>query len=78
MVETKKFEQTFLNEYLGIKLHENDLLQRGKEEGRAEGLAEGESISARRTAVNLRAMGLSVSDIAQATGLSEKEILELK
>jgi len=70
MVETKKFEQTFLNEYLAIKLHENDVLQRGKEEGRAEGI--------RSTALKMLNDGLPLSSITLYTGLSEEEISSLR
>ena len=47
MVQSKKFEQTFLNEYMAIKLHESDIERRamaaGREQGRAEGIAQGEA-----------------------------------
>ena len=42
----------------------------GKAEGRAEGLAEGKA----EVAVKLKAMGLSVSDIAEATGLLPEQV----
>lgn len=42
----------------------------GKAEGRAEGVAEGKMAVAR----NLKSMGLSVADIAKATGLTEEQI----
>ena len=45
-------------------------LQKGMKKGRAEGRAEG----LRETARNLKSMGLGVSDIQKATGLSEEEI----
>jgi predicted transposase/invertase (TIGR01784 family) len=45
MVQTKKFEQTFINEYLAWNLHDKDVELRGKKAGLAEGkkagLAEG-------------------------------------
>lgn len=34
MVQAKKFENTFINEYLAIQLHKHDIEQRAKEEGR--------------------------------------------
>lgn len=40
MVETKKFEQTFLNEYMAWKLHDYDVIQRGRVEGFADGRLE--------------------------------------
>ena len=42
----------------------------GKAEGRAEGLAEGKA----EVAVKLKAMGLSVSEITEATGLSPEQV----
>ena len=48
-------------------------MKKGLEQGRAEGLAEG----IKKTARNLKSMGLGVADIQKATGLSEEEIQEL-
>ena len=45
-------------------------LAEGRAEGRTEGLAEGKA----EVAVKLKAMGLSVSDIAEATGLSPEQV----
>ena len=54
----------------------------GLAEGKSLGLAEGKSLGLaegkRETARNLRAMGLSIENIAQATGLSKTEIAALK
>ena len=56
-------------------------LAEGEAKGRAEGLAEGEAkgdkLAKLETAQNLLKMGLSVSQISLATGLSESEINEL-
>lgn len=49
----------------------------GKVEGREEGLAEGKVKGKLETASNLKKMGLSLAQIAQATGLSENEIASL-
>ena len=86
MIATKKFEQTFVNEYMAWSLHDRDMRELGKaegrkegrEEGRKEGKAEGKAEGIKETAKNLLAMGFSVSDIAKATKLSESEILSLK
>jgi predicted transposase/invertase (TIGR01784 family) len=48
--------------------------ERGKSEGLAEGLAEGETRKAKETAINLLAMGLSLEQIAKATGLSVEDV----
>lgn len=50
---------------------------KGREEGRAEGRAEGELIKAKAIALNLKNAGLSITEIATATGLSTDEISSL-
>lgn len=50
---------------------------KGREEGRAEGRAEGELIKAKAIALNLKNAGLSIMEIAIATGLSADEISSL-
>ena len=50
---------------------------KGRAEGKIEGKAEGEKLAKLETAQNLLKMGLSVSQISLATGLSESEINEL-
>ena len=52
---------------------QNDVLDTAQREGRAEGRAEGIML----TAKNLKSMGLSISDIMKATGLSEDDIMKL-
>ena len=49
----------------------------GKEEGRAEGIAEGEAAKAKAIAKKLLAMGLSVEQVAEGTGLSVEEVKAL-
>ena len=46
----------------------------GRAKGRAEGMAEGIAETKRNTARELRGLGVDVSIIAQATGLTESEI----
>ena len=41
MVQTKKFEQSFINEYLAIHLHERDVERRATERGMQQGLQRG-------------------------------------
>lgn len=38
------------------------------------GFSKGESVGIRKTAVNLKKMGLPINDVAKATGLSKEEI----
>ena len=49
----------------------------GRAEGRLEGIKRGKIEGCKDTAKNLLAMGLSVADIAKATGLAEEEIEKL-
>ena len=69
MVQTKKFEQTFINEYLAWNLHDKDVELRGKKAGLAEGV--------RMTARNMLAKNYPVADIAEITGLSLVEVEKL-
>jgi predicted transposase/invertase (TIGR01784 family) len=51
----------------------NKGIAKGREEGRAEGITEGRADVAR----NLKKKGMSISDIADVTGLTEEEIKAL-
>ena len=74
MVQTKKFENTFVNEYMAWNLHDMDVERRakaeGRKEGRKEGITEGMNTARAETAKNLFSMGLSIENIAKATELS--------
>ena len=48
-------------------------IKRGRKEGRQEGRQEGEYQAKLATAQNLLEMGLSIEQIAKATGLTESE-----
>ena len=61
----------------GRKLGRIEGREEGREEGRAEGRAEGELGKALDIARNLKSMGLGLSDIVKATGLTEEEINQL-
>ena len=52
-------------------------LQEGIAQGEAKGFSEGSYQKALETAKNLLGMGLSIKNIAQATGLTEAEIEKL-
>ena len=52
--------------------------QQGLTEGRQQGLTEGRQQANIQTAKNLLAMGLSVDQIAKATGLNCEEIMKLQ
>ena len=53
-------------------------LSEGEAKGKAEGLSEGEAKKSLEIAKKMLVMGLSTEQIAQATGLSEEEIIKLK
>ena len=53
-------------------------LAEGEARGKSLGLAEGSRQAKLETARNLRAMGLSNENIAQATGLTQAEVAALK
>ena len=52
-------------------------MQKGEAKGRAEGLAEGRAEGRAEVARNLKQLGLSITDIASATGLTNEEIKAL-
>lgn len=63
--------EKFRTEYLAVNLHDRDLIKEGREEGAHDKAVE--------TARNMLAIKkLTVSEIAQCTGLTEKEVSELK
>ena len=69
MVQTKKFENTFVNEYMAWNLHDSDVKRRAKAEGRKEGITEGMNTARTETARKLLKLGLSLESIADATSL---------
>jgi len=56
---------------------EKTILNQTREESEAKGRAEGEQIGLRRVALNAKKKGMSIKEISELTGLSEKEITEL-
>ena len=57
-----------------MNLHDRDIIREAKKEGRAEGAHE----NSIETAKKLLAMGLSVDQVVQGTGLSIEEVENLK
>ena len=53
-------------------------LQQGLKEGIAQGMQQGALNEKLRIATNLLAVGLSIKDVAAATGLSEKDIENIR
>ena len=70
MVQTKKFEQTFINEYLAWNLHDKDVELRGKKAGLAEGKKEGIVTSLRNLIANT---GMTPVQAMAALGVEETE-----
>ena len=66
MVQAKRFEQTFVNEYLAWNLHDKDVERRGRKEGRKE--------QALETARILKRTGIDAALISQSTGLSPEDV----
>ena len=59
----------------GLFLAEENGFKKGEAKGREEGRAEGEAKKALETARKLKELGINVSIISQATGLSPEEII---
>lgn len=72
-----KEERHAYDEHLNAIMIQNDVINTAKEEGIEEGRKEGIKEGILQTARNLKAMGLSIEDIAKGTGLSAQEIGEL-
>lgn len=70
MVQAKKFEQTFFNEYMAWNLHDMDVKKQGIQQGIKQ--------SALASARNALALGLSSEQAAQISGLPLDEVLELQ
>ena len=70
--EQREYEDS-LRTYRDLK----NSLDTAEEKGRVEGRVEGEKRKAIAIARNLKSMGMSISDISNATGLQEEEIKAL-
>ena len=60
-----------------IAVQREEALQEGEAKGFSEGISEGSYQAKLETAKNLLELGLSIENIARATGLTEKEIKQL-
>ena len=78
MIQTVKRNEQLRKEYHVLPAALMDAFDEGEERGKSLGLAEGEARGSRQkaleTAKNLLHFGLSVENIAQATGLSQAEV----
>ena len=77
MTELDIFNQLHYAKEDGFAEGRAEGLVEGEAKGKAEGLAKGEKLAKIETAKNLLNMGLSVTQISLATGLSEGEINNL-
>ena len=73
MIQTVKHNEQARQEYRFMSGFEMD----AREEGRSEGFSDGSRQAKLETAKNLLDLGLSVENIAQATGLSREEVENL-
>ena len=64
--------------YATRKFDEKRGMEKGMAKGRAEGMAKGELSKGLEVARNLLAMGMSWSQIMQATGLTEDQLKQLQ
>ena len=86
MIQTVKMSEQMRKEYRILPAVIMDAIDEGEARGKTLGLAEGKSLGLAEgsrqakleTARNLRAMGLSNENIAQATGLSKTEVAAIK
>ena len=82
MVQTKKFENTFINEYLAINLHERDLQKRATERGLQKGLQQGLQKGLQQGKLDayadlIKSGFISMKDAASKLGISEDELRSL-
>ena len=77
MVDTVKSTEQARSEYRFISAFEMDALYYGRQKGREEGIAQGFTDGIMQTAKKLLEIGLSIENIAKATGLSREEIEKL-
>ena len=79
MVQTKKFENTFINEYLAWNRHDQDVEKRAKREGRLAGIAEGRKAGIAEGKISaytdlIRDGLISVKDASKKLGIAEEEL----
>lgn len=61
----------------GIQQGMQQGIQQGMQQGMQQGLEQGRAKAIKETARKLKSMGLALTDIQLATGLSEEDILDL-
>lgn len=76
-MQMSKEEQIAYDRHLNAIMIQNDVISTAQKEGRAEGRAEGEMSKAIAVARKMLSKGFPVEEIADMTGLTEKEINSL-
>lgn len=76
-MQMSKEEQIAYDRHLNAIMIQNDVISTAQKEGRAEGRAEGEMSKAIAIARKMLSKGFTLADIADMTGLTEKEINSL-
>ena len=78
-VERLKENEEFRMDYAAMNLHDRDIMKIAREEGMAQGIAEGAQQKAVEATINLLKMKLlSPEQISQAQGLPLEKVLELQ
>ncbi len=76
VLQKEEYDKAMKDEYARL-VENNYAWSQGKEEGREEGRAEGEEKKSQEIASRLIAMGMEITDVSKATGLSEEELSQL-
>ncbi len=75
IVELAKINEKFKGDYLAMNIRETDIYEEGRNDGIAQGIAQGAEQAKIETARNFLNMNLSLEQVVQGTGLS-LEIVE--
>ena len=78
VVEKIKENEKFRSEYAAMNLHDWDITRAAKKEGFEIGISQGAHDKAVETARKMLKDNVSLADVLKYTGLSEKEVSELK
>ena len=77
MSKKAKLNEKFKGDYLAMNIRETDIYEEGRNDGIAQGIAQGAEQAKIETARNLLNMNLSLEQVVQGTGLSLEIVEEL-